>query len=142
MLEIVADISSLSRSATGMVLGSLFLRDRDEHFPEAGWSDFPVVLLDQWIRGLTDVVRGRATTFRGCFMEGPFAFSVARGPDLDGAIAWGRYGEETERGPVEIAQMLRLAVAAGRQVAESCRSRGWESRDLASLEAAIKRSAV
>ena len=74
-------------------------------------------------------------------------------PDLDSIMyalaglndekrGWGRAGEETGKGVVDLDFLLRIAVAAGRQAAEACRSRAWESRDLAELEAAIKRSAV
>lgn len=85
---------------------------------------------------------GRERSFEGMFMDGPLAFVVQRGAGTTGRIAWGRRGEEVAIGIVDIAALLRSAVAAGRLVAEACRARDWRSHDLDTLEQAIAGSAV
>jgi hypothetical protein len=142
MIDVVAETASLRRSGMGSVTGQVFLRGPTGDFPESGWSDFPVVILGWWIEGLIDLLAGREESFQGMFMDGPFAFIVKRGTGNSGRIEWGKRGTTTAVGIVDIVALLRSAVAAGRLVAEGCRARGWESRDLATLEAAIARSAV
>lgn len=142
MIEIVAEPSSLTRSGMGSITGHIFLRGPTVGFPEEGWSDFPVVILGWWIEGLTEVVVGKERSFQGMFMDGPYAFVVHREPGASARISWGKRNEETSIGIVDIPALLRSAVAAGRLVAEACRSRNWSSPDLDHLDRVIARSAV
>jgi hypothetical protein len=142
MVDVVAIASTLRRSPKGSVTGQVFLRGPAGDFPEERWSDFPVVILGWWIEGLVRVVEGQERSFQGMFMDGPFAFVVHRGAGESGRLAWGRIGEETSIGIVDLRLLLRSATDAGRLVAGECRARGWESRDLEALERAISRSAV
>jgi hypothetical protein len=142
MIDVVVEIASLRRSGKGNVTGQVFLRGPTGDFPERDWSDFPVVILAWWIEGLSDLLAGREQSFQGMFMDGPFAFIVRRGAGNSGRIEWGKRGATVGVGIVDIPALLGSAVAAGRLVSESCRERGWESRDLETLEATIARSAV
>ena len=76
MIEIVADSSSLKRSAMGSITGLIFLRSPSGAFPQEQWSDFSVVILAWWIDGLTEVVDKQKHSFEGMFMDGPYAFRV------------------------------------------------------------------
>lgn len=142
MIDVVVEIASLRRSAMGSVAGQVFLRGPTGDFPESDWSDFPVVVLGWWIEGLVDLLAGEQQSFQGMFMDGPFAFVVERGSGTAGRVGWGQRGVTVAVGIVDIPALLRSAVGAGRLVADSCRQRGWESRDLVTLEASIARSAV
>ena len=142
MIDVVTEIASLSRSEKGSITGRVFLRGPTGDFPESEWFDFPVVILGWWIEGLSDLLAGKEQSFQGMFMDGPFAFVVERGMGNSGRIEWGRRGDTVAIGIVNIPVLLRSAVLAGRLVADSCRARGWESRDLETLEATIARSAV
>jgi hypothetical protein len=142
MIDVVADTASLSRSRMGSITGVVFLRGPAGGFPDDRWSDFPVVILSWWIEGLTAVAVGTASSFQGLFMDGPLAFVVHRGSGTSARIAWGKRDEEVPIGIVDIATLLRSAVAAGRLVAETCRARDWSSRDLENLERAIAGCAV
>ena len=142
MVEVVVNTSSLNRTGMGSITGQVFLQSKAGTFPEDRWSDFPVVILAWWIEGLSALVDGRERSFQGLFMDGPFAFIVQGGAGVSGHIAWGKRGEEAPIGIVDVAALLRSAVAAGRLVAESCRSRSWAGKDLEMLERAIAQSAA
>ncbi len=137
MVEVVADVTSLERSKTGSITGSVFLRGPAGEFPEPGWSDFPVVILGWWIEGLTILIAGKSPSFEGLFMDGPYAFVVERGVGTSGRLAWGRRGHQATVGTLEIAAFLGSALTAGEQVADACRARRWKSRDLDALERAV-----
>jgi hypothetical protein len=142
MVDVVVEASSLNRSGSGSVTGQVFLRGPTGDFPQARWSDFPVVVLGWWIAGLTEVAVRNERSFQGMFMDGTFAFVVQRGAGTSGRIAWGKRGEEAAVGIIDINAFLGSAVSAARVVADTCRSRGWRGRDLETLERAIARSAV
>jgi hypothetical protein len=142
MVDVVADVSSLSRTPRGSITGQIFLRGPTGDFPEERWSDFPVVILGWWIAGLTRVLAGQERSFQGMFMDGPYAFVVHRGVGDSARMAWGRTGEETSIGIVDVRALLQSAVAEGRLVLEACRARSWSSTDLETLEREIAQSAV
>ena len=137
MIDIVADTSSLKRSAMGSITGQVFLRGPAGDFPESGWSDFPVVVLGWWIPGLSALVFGEAHSFEGLFMDGPFAFVVERGNRSSYRMAWRQRGDETWIGIMDAAALLQSALEAGRRVAEECRAQAWSSTYLDELERVI-----
>ena len=142
MIEIVADSSSLKRSAMGSITGLIFLRSPNGAFPEEQWSDFSVVILAWWIAGLTEVVDKRTHSFEGMFMDGPYAFRVESNDGRTGQIAWGKRGEETAVGTVDVPTLLRSAIDAGKLVSEVCRVQNWSGRDVKNLEEAIARTKI
>lgn len=142
MIEIVADISSLKRSAKGSITGLIFLRGPNGAFPQKQWSDFSVVILAWWIEGLTEVVDKRKHSFEGMFMDGPYAFRIESSNGRTGQIAWGKRGEETAVGTVDVPTLLRSAIDAGKLVSEACRVQNWSGRDVKNLEEAIARATV
>jgi hypothetical protein len=142
MIEIVAEPSSLTRSAMGSITGQIFLRGSAASFPEEGWSDFPVVILGWWIQGLGALANRKTGTFQGMFMDGPYAFVVQRFPGRSDEISWGRTGAESPVGIVDAGAMLASAVAAARAVVTACRVQGWAGPDLDSLEGVVERGAA
>jgi hypothetical protein len=142
MIEIVADNSSLKRSAMGSITGLIFLRGPNGAFPQEQWSDFSVVILAWWIEGLTEVVDNQKHSFEGMFMDGPYAFRVESENGQNGQIAWGKRGEEVAVGTVNVPDLLRSAIVAGRLVSEACRVQNWSGRDVKNLEVAIARTTV
>ena len=142
MIEIVAVPLSLARSARGSITGQIFLRTPVGSFPEEGWSDFPVVILLWWIQGLRALASRKTGSFRGRFMDGPYAFLVQRSSGNSDEISWDNSGGEALIGTISVDALLRSAVAAARAVATACRARGWTSKDLDSLEDAIESSAA
>lgn len=136
-VDIIADTSSLHRSAMGSITGHLFLRAPTGDFPETNWSDFPVVVLAWWVEGVAGLVAGNHRSFQGLFMDGPFAFVVERGSNSSGRIALGQRGSEVSVGIVDIAALLQSTVVAGARVAQACRARNWSSSDLDELERVV-----
>jgi hypothetical protein len=51
--------------------GTIWLRLGDVDFPEAGWNDFVVLILDAWVAALLQLLRGESEHAIVHFMEGP-----------------------------------------------------------------------
>lgn len=84
MIDVVVDADSLERSEMGSITGIEFLRCPTGEFPERGCSEFPIVILAWWIEGLANLTGGNPRSFRGFFMDGPYAFVVERGVGTSG----------------------------------------------------------
>ena len=137
MVEVVVDPTSLVRGQSGSITGFVFLRSPLGTYPEAHWSDFPVVVLTWWIQGLHEVVAGREPAFTGHFMDGPFSFTVRHVLGSTAEISW-RAGENPQKSQAtDLRSLLVSAAVAGSAVAQACRRNGWSSRDVHALEQAL-----
>ena len=142
-VELVVVPSSFDRSRSGAITGPIWLRHsgRNGHvgdFPEAGWIDFPVVILGWWLEALGALECG---TIECSFMDGPFEFTVS---DFNNTLARVRcFGRGIEaKVPVADFQapvsMLRASLrsAAVSALAE-CDRRKWTSPDVEQLRASL-----
>ncbi len=77
----IVRVGPLERSASGTILGVIYLDLDTRAFPDAQWSDFPVVILAWWIDAVGPLLSGptRSTELR--FMDGPFWVEVAPKPN-------------------------------------------------------------
>lgn len=127
--------NTFERSKSGSVSGRIFLRLDDECFPERDWSDFPVVLLGWWIAGLLTLMDKRNSSVECLFMDGPFAFRLSRlTSDLLEVTVGRRDGESRKMGTIVMVDLAISLQIAAEQTLESCRSRGWTSRDIETLQ--------
>lgn len=84
-------------------------------FPEAGWTDFPLVLINWWAEATLRLLRSQADVVEWRFMEGPFWAEIgARGPDNV------RFMRQTRAGPrvihVGTVRISRLAEQLARAI--------------------------
>ena len=140
MFEVLVETEALHRSKSGSITGPIFLRSPIGDFPEAGWSDFPVVILSWWIEGLREIESEQSHSFEGLFMDGPFAFVVQSGSGMTCVISWGKRGNASTVGIANISDILKSVVVAGRRVAKVCRENNWGGKDVELLERLVSHS--
>jgi hypothetical protein len=130
----------LSRSS-GQITGDIAIWIDDTPFPEARWSDFPIALLGAWLSAAGRVQRGEAHECTCYFMDGPFAFRMRAADDgmwILEPLADHRAADDPVLVPAD-AFMASLMAAAEAALVYSA-SQGWATRDLAILEATLRRS--
>jgi hypothetical protein len=137
-VDIIVEPRSLRITKSGAVLGAIWLRSKDDPglvFPEAGWSDFPVVILGWWLREIETLLRSAAVEATCSFMDGPFEFSLKSSGELQlrerrtsGAVA---VGPETLRMSAD--EFWKALHVAASEVLAECDAREWSSGDIESL---------
>ena len=137
-MEIIVAPHSLYETKSGVIVGEIWVRIDEPaqfEFPEAGWTDFAVVILGWWLREAEALVAERATEANCLFMDGPFEFAVTRSGDL-------RFAERRAQGIVERATfrlpgaaqgLWRSLHGAAAEVLGVCDARGWSGRDVETL---------
>jgi hypothetical protein len=142
MVEVIVDPSTLRPSTlSGNVTGIIYLCTGAEHFPDAQWSDFPVIVLGWWIAGLLKIVHGGAGAFESFFMAGPYAFVVEATGGAGASITLRSREAAAHVLPIDVRALLVSAAAAGAEVAHACRAAGWLNDDLRRIEALVARVA-
>jgi hypothetical protein len=127
-IVISLDLQTFRQSRkTGNVTGVIFLELQHGPFPEAGWSDFPVIILGWWIEAwlqLETSAKRREVQWR--FMDGPYYATLtatdAQSPD---AFAF--------------CDVKGSLLQAGEHVIAHCEHHGMLSRDLEPLRANVQR---
>jgi hypothetical protein len=135
--NILVDLSSLARSSTGQITGTLSLRFAAMDFPDPNWNDFVIIVLTWWALELRRLLNGE-TSAQLRFMDGPYLVELERvgADDLTVVLRKGN-----ERMPLDerisVRELVDAAFKAMNAVVDVARRNGWASQDLRSLEAQL-----
>ena len=121
---------SLTISEHGSIWGEIRCRfSGDQHFPEARWTDFVVVVLGWWLESIVTLVDGRERNATIRFMDGPFKVNVfAKRLDSWGAeLVEGRVAGDQVLHRVEFApdSFIDSLIQASDETVEACAENGW-----------------
>jgi hypothetical protein len=77
-LEIAVILDAFEQYPSGSILGPIWLRCGEIEFPEAEWSDFPVVILGWWLHEMRplSLVTTTGQSAELLFMDGPYFFRL------------------------------------------------------------------
>jgi hypothetical protein len=132
----------VSRSASGAITGTLYLKLGEDCFPDVNWSDFVVVVLEWWCSALERLHRGEPGPLRVPFMDGPFRADLEALTDGRLAVTlvtWQRSeDEEVHHAAVDRDHLTHSVVVAARATLHLCRQRGWASRDIEALRDSLE----
>jgi hypothetical protein len=134
---------TLEGSASGVVHGPISIRVAEQSFPDAGWTDFVLVVLAWWCRALSRVLDGENDSIDVRFMEGPFVALVgpSRGRHVQLELTDGSVGRASRfKGEVLCSPLVDSVIAAANSVIDECRKRNWWSKDADELIDSAKRS--
>jgi hypothetical protein len=143
-VDVIISPRSFDRSGGRTVTGPLWLRHGDRggngvraDFPEAEWTDFPVIVLGWWLAAL-DGLAGGAAQAACYFMDGPFSFTAAAGAGrglLRVRCVEHGVGDETlvAEFTVPTAEVHETVRAAARSALAECERRGWADADVDEL---------
>jgi len=149
-VEVVVEPGTLERSASGGIVGRIWLRDGSREvqadFPEVGWSDFPVALLGEWGRALqrlTRVVPSEGASARCRFIDGPYSFIVLverTGVWRVSCLEERSTGQATENQVwvTDAASFLAALHRAIRATLAACDARGWWSDETETLRRLVE----
>jgi hypothetical protein len=136
---IIAELHArdISCSASGALIGTLYLELGDRCFPDAAWSDFAVVVLEWWCSALERLHQGESGPITVHFMDGPYRVeleSLDEGRlDVTLLMSGARHDQEIDRAMIDRNQLTHSVIAAARAALRQCRERGWSSRDIEAL---------
>ncbi len=138
-IDVVVDETTLARSSGGSITGVLTLAADGWVYPEAGWSDFPVVVLSWWLHACQRVGSRVGASAECRFMDGGFSFqitSINEGEWLLECIS--DQGKGFSYSCVIPAQsFIRSLKSAAVSVVRTCRSKGWESKAIEDLQSYV-----
>jgi hypothetical protein len=130
---------SVQANTRGAVTGVVFFDFGEFQFPESGWNDSIVVVLEWWLSALVELLRGTTTEAELRFMEGPLCVEVEQDLDqrceircIEGRSRRLRYECEGS-----VCDLLRSILAAAVHVRTICRHHGWHSSDIEALDTKI-----
>lgn len=138
---VVVDTKAISRSGAELVHGGLWLRFNDTTFPEAGWTDFIVVVLSWWVAATRRLVCAETTREEMRFMDGPYLAEVLRTQPGTWEV---RCIESRAQGPfcrhevsIEAGSLVESLLEACDAVLDACRQREWWSADADALGSGV-----
>ena len=133
------DPTTLQRSELGTISGVLYLQLGSQSFPEKGWNDLPVAVLQMWLNALRPLRSGQCSEAECPFMDGPFMLRVQRTSVSAWQLEGLANGTRVQVESIDSDELWQNLQKAARRVVEECRTRKWESRDVATLSQLLTR---
>jgi hypothetical protein len=136
---IVVDDESLERSKSGAIWGRVYFENGDQFFPEEGWTDMALPLLNAWLEALVRIASHSTREETVWFMDGPFKVALfAKG---DGGVEVRLIHDEIvgQSAKVAIEDLLQNAIELGERLLSVCELRGWRDRETRTLADGTKR---
>ncbi|MBI3415997.1 MAG: hypothetical protein HY043_11915 [Verrucomicrobia bacterium] len=138
-VAVEVDASTLAMSSHGSITGVLAIRTDGAFFPEARWSDFPVVVLGWWLEPVSRILAGTSRVWECKFMDGPLSVRLEQ-QHGDVWTLLGLHSGRTEfTATVSCRAFIRSLVEAARQILRECQQRDWQSRDIETLDSEVRR---
>jgi len=131
----------LARSAAGLVYGGLFVQIDEIQFPNSQWTDFVVIVLAWWCRGLSQLLGGEREQIEVRFMEGPYLAEIGprTGPLLHLALIEAGLSRRIRReADVATDELVDSVLSAAMRVLAECKTRSWWSDDADDLADAAR----
>ena len=143
---LIFDDSCLRRSTFGSITAPLYFEFGDYQFPEAGWSDFPVVILGWWLESYSKFLKGWQDTAEFQFMDGPMLVRLESCQNQNvrlQCIEQGKSAELVENTILISAdEITKAIVAASSKLLSACDERKWHSDDIDNLRMEVNAMAA
>lgn len=134
MIEL--ELDRIERSKRGQIACPIYFSFEGQHFPELGWFDSPVVILNWWMNAYLNVKHGLKKRVEFLFMEGQCKLRVQFivGGKLYIECLWGREKEEVEASfEVKQEDLEESLQNATSKLLKVCDDKNWESEDIKKL---------
>lgn len=138
-VAVEVDASTLTMSSYGSITGVVTIRVGSAAFPEARWNDFPVVVLSWWFEPVSRILASTSRVWECRFMDGPFSLRLELQNDDAWTLLGFHAGHVEFTATVSCRAFIRSLLEAARQILRECRQRGWQSRDIETLDTAVRR---
>ena len=140
--SIELDRSTLRLGDYDGIAGEVWVAVGDWALPDKNWSDFPVVILNWWIRETIALAEGSSDVAKWLFMDGPHWICFRRVESSDWRVTAHEHRlkgiQETEIGHVNGTQVLEELRRVARETLAECRQRQWQTPDISGLESALR----
>jgi hypothetical protein len=137
-VAVEVDASTLAMSSHGLITGVVRVRAGSASFPDAHWSDFPVVILSWWFEPVLRILAGTSRVWECRFMDGPCSVRL----EQQHGDAWTLLGLHSGRveftATVSCRAFIHSLLETARQILRECRQRSWQSRDIEALDSAVR----
>ena len=114
------------RQTNGTVTGVIFIELDGEAIPDAGWSDFPVIVLGWWVDAFLQLSEPKRRQVRWLFMDGPFELMLTKVPTIGPSSG------------VKCGEIATWLLTAADQVINFCEAEKMLSRDLDDLRLSVQ----
>jgi hypothetical protein len=132
---------TLQIGAYGSVTGAIWLKIGEQAFPDEGWTDFVVTLLEWWTNGLLRLASNSRATEKVPFMDGPYGvwISISSPGVLHlRALAGSNLQNQVASGETDFAVFAQELVARGGEVIRICSQHDCRPDDQAGLEDSLR----
>ncbi|PIE89513.1 MAG: hypothetical protein CR997_11120 [Acidobacteria bacterium] len=142
MISLEVDVKSLQWVPGKLATGAIYFSIDGKEFPEKGWNDFLVIILNWWLSAILRIVNNGSTSESFTFMDGPFELHIEVTKDekslfLKGIHNMGECSTILISSKVKQIDFFKTIINTSEKVVCFCKSKNWDFKDLTELELAV-----
>jgi hypothetical protein len=131
---IVVDLNTLHKATSGLITGRIHVQINGRSFPEKGWNDLVIIILNWWIEEIIISISKNTEVFTCRFMDGPFSFNVKKNHFLWKIFFDGNADDQDGfAGELPSSVLINDILIAVKSIISSCAERNWNDKDVEQL---------
>jgi hypothetical protein len=132
MIKLITEIQSIQQSNNGAITGVIYVSVDGKMFPEKGWNDLIIVILNFWIDELNNMTE-KHSGGEFFFMDGPFRFKLST-TKTDSHFEGFDGKKLIISAKVDFKHFKDTIIDFAKMVNNYTENRGWKSTDMVSLK--------
>ncbi len=141
-MEIITDTTQADFETKRNLVSLIYLKIDEVTFPDSGWTDFLVIILDWWIQEFLNQLSGKKNG-RYEFMDGPFFFEISIQNSgnllLTGFEESVNSSKQVFQANVRVQEFLLALKITSNQILRMCHKMEYSTPDVKSLEKSFKK---
>jgi len=133
VVKLYIEQNTFKKNNSNNITGIIYFGINDYFFPEKGWYDFPIIVLNWWLEGLKEIKYNRTKRIELNFMDGPASIIVK---SIDNSICsfeciWDNAVEFIAELDKEI--IYNEVIRSARSIENICRSNTWNDDEVVKM---------
>jgi hypothetical protein len=144
MVTLQIDSNSIEQSRNKTITGSIYFDFGGYKFPEIGWNDFVVVVINWWLTALRNLAIGLSEFEKLSFMDGPFFLTIEKlDEDKCKIECFERYAENSKFScDLSLKKLSFSILKAAMEVEAICIEQHWDTDDISELRSNIRTASI
>lgn len=136
--KININLQSLHISGNQAITGDINVQIEDRYFPNKGWNDFTVIILEWWTNNFVEFIRHNTDFCDFNFMDGHYKFKFIKESNKLEVLFFNSNDAIIDSCFISQEQFVDTLLTTGENVIKKCKSVNWNTPEINNLIKSVK----
>jgi hypothetical protein len=133
MISLHINFNTLEKSASGLITSVVYFKIKDKVFPEEGWNDFTIAILNFWLSEIIKMRQKKKRKGKFYFMDGPIYFTIEKNTETSVFEGY-RNDKRIITKQIDFEEFTDTILSNSKNILDEMETRNWSSSDIESLK--------